>query len=88
MLLTPILKIRFKQTNSSVASNDRIIRNLINSAKNFRVDWELYEKIKHKIKLNADDEPIRLTYRNMNYKKRKDKKKLWKMHYKVNLCTG
>ena len=66
MLLTPIWKIRFKQTNSSVVRNDRIIRNLINSAKNFRVDWELYEKSKHKIKLNADDEPIRLTYKSMN----------------------
>ena len=37
---TNLKKIRFKQTDSSVESNDRIIRNLINSAKSFRVDWE------------------------------------------------
>ena len=93
MLMTPIWKIRFKQMDSSVASNDRSIGSLINSAiqqfsKKFSSRLELWEKIIHKIKLNADAKQIRLTYRNKNFKKRKNRKKLWKIHFEAKLCTG
>ena len=49
-------------------------------SKSFSSRLELKEKIKHKTNLNADAKPIWLTYKNMNYNKRKIRKKLSKMH--------
>ena len=57
-------------------------------SKNFSSRLELYEKIKHKIKLNADAKSIRLTYRSWTKKKRKDLKKSWKIHYEAEMCAG
>ena len=57
-------------------------------SKSFSGRLELKEKIKLKIKLNADAKPIRLTYRNMNYNKRKNRKNFWKIYYEAKFCTG